>query len=134
MRINGTGWYRRIREKGPAYPLTCASCGEYVAFQLVLARYWLSFLWVPFLPVSRQSGYLYCENCEATSEIDSEEVARAKKATKLTTPFLQRAIDSEEYWAEMDALYEQSDFVELPSPEERERPEVEDAPPTRGYQ
>lgn len=118
MRIYGAGWKKRVKERGPAYPTKCENCGNGTTYNLVQARMWAYFLFIPVFPLSRRSSYLYCAECGWTIELDEkEEVENAREAAKLTKPYLKHTMASEDYWPEIEKYLDDSNIFEYPAQE-----------------
>ena len=102
------GWPEKEKTIGEVAPGACPNCQNQSFWYLNKTRRWVTFFWIPILPLSRKTHYLVCDICGLGVEIEGEEVTDTKQLIETTEQFKKFEIEELEYvtavndyWAEI---------------------------------
>lgn len=119
---------RRTKDLGETSPGYCDYCGNQVWWTLVRGRKWITFFFIPLLPLGRTSHYLSCSMCGASRKIDGDLAARSREMLETTEKLQRGEIGEEAYFERVDSFAsELHDSLGLETKSEEELP---GGPPT----
>jgi hypothetical protein len=92
----------RLKAVGPIAPARCHACNTDGWARLQKRRKWLTFLWIPLLPMGRATYEVVCENCHRRKPIRGDDVEHAKEQVERTEKLIRGELPWDDYAATVD--------------------------------
>jgi hypothetical protein len=91
------GWPKKIKDRGAAYPANCPHCHNSSYWRLLKTRRWISFFFIPMIPLGRASYHLYCPVCEVNIDVTRSDASVLKDLKSSTDEFRKGKLSENEY-------------------------------------